>query len=629
MTNTQTRPKLPLTLKTLQFLRTTIDEGDSEIHPMLNNAYVECKENDVLQLFERILLHIGDVSRQHNLLLELGIKSDKGGAQQRKTFRAILRWWEKTMPESFLKNLRVFTEFTLYENLVYYQIRSDRWRGDIQDVEILLPNPKAVYSFIKDRIRSGKDIELIAKHLPKYESGKNRVTTKVSNRNGTWRLPIGKDWVRVNGEIVTGEKVLLNVGDIIKYPRAKGEEVITKQKVLNKWIMGFCKEMNWTLGDYKKFRSKQNTPEQKFSDKSILQLPKSEFVKFLDGLTAGQRFRVIGILQRSYRNNVNGESQWDKLFKWYQEWETNQEAVAQKLRDAFDSGDEKTQKELQGQLKVKSTGKTTFDLLQDLFSGDYTDQQIDNTYQSMTEKMDLVANVFPIVDGSGSMDSSVNGNSWGGVQKSEVSRRNIAYALAIAFSTRNPNPEFRDTLGWFSTNFHIIGHSKFKNNKPNKWVEGNEFYERGDGKKILSAKKSFTENYESLKKNDPGHISSTNIGAAIKYFIEFSKKNGLSPESLPQALLFLTDNEHNTGIHPTEAMALANEIGWHPLCIFWGIQQVPPDMLRTYQGTQNLLLLGGFSENVLSQVLRGIKNGSVDPEDELWAINDDVRYSVL
>lgn len=613
----------PNTLKMLQALRVTTDVVDSEIHHLIDNAYIECKKKNSLVLLQRVLLHVGDVSRQHNLLKEMGIESPNGGAQQRKVFRSILRWWESNLPESFYKNLRVFTEFTLYENLVFYQITSDRYTGDIIDVEKLIPNTEYVFPFLKERIDNGKDIKLIAKHLPKYTTGNNRTTTKINQHQKMWTVPVDKGWVKINGKLIEpGTEIKLDKGDIIKYSRKKSEEALKRQKTLNKWIIDFCKYMNWDISKYKKFRSIQDTPEQKFSTGSIHNLSKQDFFSFLDNLTSGQRFRVIGILQNARYTSFDEESKWKKQFEWYNEWETNQETIAQKLRESFDKGDEVERKKLQKELKVKSTGKTTFDLLVDLFSDKYTDQQIDNTYQSMIEKMDLVANVFPVIDGSGSMGMKISGTN--------ISYMNIAFALAIAFSTRNPNTEFRNSLGWFSRNFNIIGNSKFKNLKPNPWVEGNEFYKKSNKtEKVLSPKNTFTTNYKNLKESNPGDVSSTDMGSVIKYFMDFAEKENLSPESLPQALLFITDNEHNTGESPIKVLNRANEIGWNPLCIFWGIQAIPDYMFKEFSLTPNVLMIGGFSESVLSQILRGIKTGSVNPEEELWVINNDKRYSVI
>ena len=100
-------------------------------------------------------------------------------------------------------------------------------------------------------------------------------------------------------------------------------------------------------------------------------------------------------------------------------------------------------------------------------------------------------------------------------------------------------------------------------------------------------------------------------------------------EELPVALLYLTDNEYNTGLGPMEAHKLATSIGWHPLQIFWGISRMSSRAEAGLSKVPNSLFVGGFNESALSQILRGIKTGSINPETELWSIYNDPRYSVL
>lgn len=625
------RPALPKTLETLQFLRTAKSASDAQIGKMLNAAFVECKKNDSILALERLMLHIGDISREHNLLKELGIHSKTGGAQERKIFRACLRWWEKNLPESFEKNLRIFVEFTLYENLMYYQNTTDRKTGKVLDTEILFPAPKVVHEFLASRIRAGKDLNLIAKHLPKITTGKQRITKKKvkAMKNGTSfslsKIKLPKTaWLKVNGNLVDTD-ITVKVGDVITYPRKKQDVTVKKQEFINKWISNFCKVMGWDAEAYKKFRSLQNTPEQKFSNLSIINVPKSDFMQLLDRLTAGQRFRVAKMVAfKDTASNLQPKEKWGELGKWYIEWEKGQEKIADQLRTAAVTGDTEKKEALMKDFKVKATGMQTVDILAELFKNGMTDMQINNTYQSLIEKMDLVANVFPIVDGSGSMD-----NTDIRIGNTSVSRRNIVYTMCITFATRNPVEEFRNTFGWFSNNFYIAGRSKFVDERPNRHLAKAEYLKPVKDHEVLSPGKTFTQNLKALKQADPGEVSSTNMFSSVEYFVKLVKEGKCHSEDLPQALLYLTDNENNTGLSPAEAVKLAATINWHPLLIFWGIINVPSDMLAQYKKIPNVLLVGGFNESALSQILRGIKSGSINPETELWSIYEDKRYSVL
>lgn len=631
-TGTDIKPSLPTMLSTLTFLRVAKNKSDKEIHSYLDKAYSEVKKHDMVLLLERVMLHMGDISRQHNLFKEFGITSKTGGAQERAIFRSCLRWWAMNLPESFKSNLRVFAEFTLYENLMYYQITTDRFKGSILNEEILFPIPEAVHDFLATQIRNGKDTNLIAKHLPKYSTGKNRVGKYLirkkkgkleSATSFEWKVP-KKNWVKVNGvEVKPESTITVKLGDIITYPRTKQGKTLEKQKYVNSWISSFCEVMGWSLKDYKEFRKKQNTPEQKFSSKEITKIAKSEFFKMLDGLTSGQRFRVAKMLAAKDGNKLTARDKWGDLGAWYIEWETNQSKVADKLRVAAESGDETAKVALMKELKVKSTGIQTIDLLVEMFKGQMTPMQIDTTYQSMIEKMDLIANVFPIVDGSGSMDSAID------YKGTRISNRAIAYSMLIAFSTRNPVEAFRNTYGWFSSNFSICGTSKFVDDRPNPYVNRSSYRKPVKEHQTISPGKTFTENYEAIRSSDPGEVASTNMFASVEHFVALVKDGKFHLEDLPTALLYITDMENNTGKSPKEAIILANSIGWNPLLIFWAIQDASSSTKNQFKDVKNALFVSGFNEGVLSQILRGIKTGAVDPQLELWSIFEDARYSVL
>jgi hypothetical protein len=202
----------------------------------------------------------------------------------------------------------------------------------------------------------------------------------------------------------------------------------------------------------------------------------------------------------------------------------------------------------------------------------------------------------------------------------------VAATLLIAFSTRNPVVEFRNTYGWFSGDFQICGTSKFVDNRPNPYVASKPFTKETKEYQVLSETKSFSENFNAISKANPGTVASTNMFAVIDYFVQLVKDGKFTVESLPNALLYITDLEHNTGKSPMEAYLHAANIGWYPLQIFWGLKR---NSMDTFKNVPNSLWTNGFSESVLSGILRGIRSGSVNPEDELWSIYDDPRLSLI
>lgn len=624
------KPNLSSTLEVLQLMRAEKNVKDSRLHPMLDKAAKEVDKAKVDGMLEKIMIHVGDVSRQHNILTELGVNSPAGGAQEREVFRSVLRWWSANRPESFKRNIRNIVEFTVFENLMFYQNKTDRFSGDLVESEVLMPMAEEVYAFIHARIKAGKDVELIAKHLPKYNTGKLRVTKKKAKpRKGAesykWRVPEDKPWVTVNGEKVDGT-VTLREGDEIRYPREKQQFTLDKERAVNEWIRGFCKHAGWTLKDYAEFRKNQCSAEQKMSSKSVVEMTKADFKGFLDGLTAGQRMRVSKSLCFKKGDELVPKEKWGEHAKWYIEWENDQEKIAQQIRDAEADGDAEKKEEALKNFKVKATGKQTVDLLHELYASS-TRQQANNSHQALLEKMDLVANVFPIIDGSGSMGAPAVNDLRS--KFSEFNRFDVAATLAVTFSTRNPVEAFRNTFGWFSSNFRIVGKSKFVNDAPNRYVSSSAYRKRVNEYNVLSERNDFATNLENLAKSNPGEIASTNIFASVEHFVRLARDGHCHVEDLPAALLYITDGERNEGKPVKDALKLANNEGWNPLLIFWAIQALPEKLKMECKGVKNVLLVNGFSESVLSQVLRGIKTGSVDPQDELWSLYENKRYSMI
>jgi hypothetical protein len=599
--------KLSTTLETLQFLRTSKNASESQIHSYLDMVYSEVKENGIEEMLYRMMFHIGDISRKHNIFKEFDIDSNVGGGQERRTFRSCVRWLQKNNPDFLHSNLRLIVEYTSYQTLMYYQISTNRYSGNVNGVEKLFIDNEYLFPFLKEQIKLGENLNLIAKHLPKLTTGKQRTTKKklVGLRGKTefnWTLPKGKSWVKINGVLVTGDKVTVKNGDVAEYPRDKQSETITRQLFLNKWVKDFCTYMGWSINEYKTFRSSQNTAEQKMSSLSVMSMTEDEFNNFLDSLTSGQRKRVVKSLSNP---------KWGELTSWYKSWENEQSDLAKSIRNASTKEEKDA---LMKKFKIKTTGDQTIDLLAQLNGGGLTIEQINNNYQSMIERMNIKHSVFPIIDGSGSMDSYFTHNNV------RVSNRQVAYSMAIAFTTMNPNPRFRNTYGWFSSDFKIFGKSEY----------GDTFISMFKNRdKYVSHTKTFSENYRIMFETDPKEVESTNMFASVEYFVTLVKNGRCTVDELPETLLYLTDNEYNAGRSPKEAVSLAYSIGWTPKLIFWGITTMSSHVKEELKNTPNALFVGGFNESCLSQILDGINKDVINPEDELWSIYNDIRYSLI
>jgi hypothetical protein len=528
----------------------------------------------------------------------------------------------------------VFAEFSVIENLMFYEHRTDRWKGTLLSTEVNLAHPEAVYAYLKERIQNGKDSEraLIAKHLPKRVTGQYRRAIKeIKARKGAkageefkWTFPEQNvEWIKHNGILLTPEEMkvgylMVKDGDKLSYPRKKSEAVLKAQSIINRWIADFCSFMSWDSVAYAEFRKLQNTAEQRFSSGSILSLSENEFYSFLDALPGGARLRVARMVTNKVGEKFVPNPEWKDLGVWYQAWEANQDKIAATVRTTMATGTKEEVKKVAKDLKIKATGQTTLSLLMSLLQNLHNADEVDRLHTAMMAKMPMEISVFPIVDTSSSMNSS---------QIPNVSNKDIALALTVNFSIYNAKQEWRGQYGEFAGDFRLLGQSEYIDDRPNVHVVRSP--KQGTGKKIFDLEGKFSQNLHSARINASGRVAGTNMMSAVEFFVDLVTSGKFHVEQLPNCLMWITDNENNSGKTPTEAERLAHSIGWYPLFVFWGIKEVPMSIRSYADKMTNALFIGGFNEGALSQILSNITKNRISPEDELWAIYDDVRYSVI
>lgn len=635
------------TLKAINQLRLMKEPTYKQVADLLDAALSEVRSSKsptfAIEVLLRNLFFTFSIQREHNIWKREGVKSDPIGNQMRVVGRHIANWlwanfqdWlSKRDNDGYLYNLNLLVEYANYDLLTHNQVTTRTANGKTGKVGSKA-NPNKVVSretmnipielvaeLMAQNYRKNIGKSLIARWLPKWTSSQFRKTTLIYGKDikrRTFTPPKGvKTWV--NGELIDGPKNLSN-GDKIVYQRKITD--VAKQRIEDDkaLIKAFCKQMGWTLKQYKTFRKEENlkTPEYLFSTKKIKEFKKDEFFNWLNGLTAGQQWVVSSTLAYKDKSGqlVKREGEWDYLGDWYREWSIQQNEAAANLRTVMaDANVSKTEvKEAAKHVKTKVTGLQTVDLLEQLLSGQKPTSEVDTLYTTLLSKMEMVVPAYVIIDGSGSMTGFIPG-----VPK--ITRLDLALTLAITFISTNPVQEFRESVMWFGSETTFSGVTKYANTAPNAFVTGSKFNKTTSAKKVIDPTKPFSENLKSLRQANPGKVSSTNAGQVVTTFMKLVENGQMSAESLPKVLIFITDEEYNTGAEPVQKdgkgfTQMPQEIGWNPLFVFWGL--ITTKHLDRYKDAPNTMVVRGLQENTLSQILQFIKKGHVNMYDELFAV---------
>lgn len=571
--------KLNKVLDLLIWARINAKHSQAEFNQKANDAYEQAVTAGYPELMFIVMSHIGDISRFHNAYRKLGIKSKDGGTGEYESFRKLMTWLVNKHPEMAAEYYKWAQEFTQYSIGWFNQNTTDRKSGKLVQSESLYFPEDAVFNHLRTKLMTGEDIAIIAKQLPKYVTGKNRYTVKED-------------------------------GTIAKRPI----QGFTREKRarVNGWINRFCKAMigtpyfeKGTLPEYRAFRKLQDSMEQKLSSKSLDNYSLDELFSIFDHCPAGQRSRLHGLMK-------NPETKFPIASKAYLEWMDIQKKASTMTKDE--------RKEAGIKLTIKSTGMKTIDIFQKMVTTGDTNEA-DALWKSLVEKQRHNVSVFPIIDGSSSMDQNLD-------KYPELSVRDVAYAMAVTFATQNPDEALRNSYGWFSAEFRVINHETFQNDNPSYW---NRIRKEVKPYQVLSEKFSFSQNLVNLKKADPLEVSCTDQVKVVEYFVQMVNENKLRVEELPKVLLFLTDNEFN-GRYNAEGNVLRSQevaasIGWYPLQVLWGLRMDQKKF--PFSNINNCIGLGGFNEGILGQVFGNIMSVYVDPYTELWSLAKDERYRMF
>ena len=624
----------------------------STLFTYLNNAYKELDTDEKKELFYVIVFSLGDISnREHNLFKKAGIKKvDNGGNSLRKLFIYALEWMLTNSEETrnqFYKFLPILADYTSFESLFMYQLKTDRFKGGVQEVIKLPIDIDKVTDYLSQIISSAKtpDIThgLIAKFIPRDSNIKPRKRVKVvpASRKEFTSKKLGK---------------VVKPGDTFTVKSKIQAQTAEREKFRYQFLLSLSKKLNWEVVHYKNnarfrgveaYKAKYNrlTEAYLFSSKEILNLDKDQFITWLNTLPSGARFRVQ---RRILDKDKNGKTfkpngKWINKFgndlgTLFQTWEKGKVAAQEVLLNLTEAEKKEMApselKKYEKAAKVTTGADTLLSAIAKVKMGTLSDAEAKLVSQSILDKIKLEAPVFVFGDVSGSMTGF--GMNIGGV---DFQRLDIVSIVATAFLMKNPMPELKSLMGVWSTDMDILTDYNYKiANKRNRYMY-NEAPRIGD-KLLVDPTKPFVDNWKNidsiLRTYD---FCSTNIEAIsrrLKQWVDSEpdlKEERIEQIAKYQIHVYISDGDFNGSGNATSSILnhrnnMKQWFGWDGIMVIWDVKNESSRDGDKFKGVPNTMYFGNNNSGTLNTVLSNITDlDIVDVYLPLKALYASNRYA--
>jgi hypothetical protein len=624
----------------------------------LKAAYAEAKTIEQKELFYAIMFSIGDISnREHNIYRKFGIKQpDQGGSSLRVAFVYCLEWMLTHSEETkrqFYSFLPAIAEFSNFENLFYYQLKTDRNKGRKGAVTVIkLPiDVNQVALFLAKVMTDAKTTDythsLIAKFLPRDSVIKPRRRTKVvtADKEKFYSKKLGKD-VKAGDVFHTKTKIL---DQTVEREKFKFQLLIALSEVM-KWSV--IKHPNNTrfvgVENYKKMYNRMSEAFL-FSSKEILNWDKDQFMKWLDTLPAGARYRV----QRRVLDKDKNGKKFTPNGKWintfgvdfgtvFQTWEKGKE-VAQEVLLNLTEEDKKSMtkedlKKVQKAARVTTGADTLPVSLAKWKKGNLSEAESKLVMQSILDKIKVEVPIFVYSDVSASMTWEP-GFMLEGVK---FYPREMADIAATAFLMKNPKPELGSIIGVFSSESEIIADNNYTTAvgaMNNKYMHRNTV--KGEGL-LVDKTKSFVENYQKIQgimRIYQQRATGTNIGSvstSLKRWVDSEPAMSTQRIEMIQQYpihLYISDGEFNGYGNAKDGIMKHRQqmkqwFGWDGLMIIWDVKAESKMDGKKFDGVPNVMYFGSNNIGTLNQIFTNINDlDIVDTFLPLKAMHNSNRYA--
>lgn len=437
--------------KELLVLSQSLSKGvltPSQINNLLTTAWDESKKDKTLrEMFFTVVFACGDVSnREHNIFRKEGVKNpDKGGSASRKNFIYCLQWLYKNVPEQYFKFLSIIPEYTNYENVLYYQLRTDRIKGRITENVSIGTDAKfidEVTTYLASKISSPKtnamEHQLIAKFLrkPRFSSRK-----KVSKKGIVGRR-------KLKPETIAKELFEFKVAEALS--KKLGWEIKTFDA--NTRFVG--------LEGYKAAHNR-TSEAYLFSSKQILNYDEPMFHEWLNTLPSGARYNVQRrLLDGKGKSKNKWIGKYGDLASFYDNWVLAKDMAASKVRELekkasvqenLSDEDKLELAKAKKESKMNTGAITITDMLVEAMQNRGKAKELDVIMDNLLRKINIDVPVLTIVDVSGSMSSR-----YANIKGVRISAKAMAELAATVMLLKNPDPELSNILIKFDSKCEIM-----------------------------------------------------------------------------------------------------------------------------------------------------------------------------
>lgn len=426
----------------------------NKVKDILDKAFNSANTKETKELFYMIAFSFGDIqNREHNIFK--GAKTDKGGESLRKFFIFFIKWLAEKDIKQFINFIPLIPQYTNFENLFYYQIRTKGKK--VQEIISIINNDNedkilnSVVEYLSNVISSSKTNEetheLIAKFL-----NKPRFSKRGKGENKYKMLPqtFAKEKFELKLATLLSEKLDWKIINFDKYTRFIG------------------------LENYKKKYNK-NQIEVLLSTKRILNFNKKEFFELLDKLPSLARFN----LQKNIIDKENNiVEKWNNLGVWYKEWLENKNIALQNVlaletkqkEEGLTIDEEKLLSKNKKESKITSNSFNFIDIITKFLENRNNKKELDLIAKTLLDKINIEVPILPIVDNSSSM--SYNTVKLGNYSYNSI---DLAKIFATLFLAKNPDTK-NEVLIRFNSGCDILYSGLKTQTKTNRFMSNKAIY---------------------------------------------------------------------------------------------------------------------------------------------------------